>query len=62
MKKMSPSLGIKFSRCAGQRVKAFLLRLNVDLKNHSFKTIDWKNFKYSSGSYLRPKASPNVLF
>jgi hypothetical protein len=46
----------------GQRVKAFLLRWNVDLKNRSFKTVDRKIFKQVSGSYLRSKAFPNMLF
>jgi hypothetical protein len=58
IKIMSPTPGIKFSRGPGQRVKAFLLRWNVDLKKCSLKTVDWKIFKQVSGSYLRSKASP----
>jgi hypothetical protein len=52
----------KFNRGPGQQVKALLLQMNFDLKNRSFKTVDRKHFKYSSGKYLRPKASPNMLF
>jgi hypothetical protein len=48
----------EFNRGSGPRVESFVLRTNVDLKNRSFKTVDQKNLKYSSGSYLRPKASP----
>jgi hypothetical protein len=36
IKRMGPAPGIKFSRGPGQRVKAFLLLSNVDLKNGSF--------------------------
>jgi hypothetical protein len=49
-----------FNRGLGPRVKAFLLRTNIDLKNRSFKTVDQKNFKYRSGSY-RPKAYAFLL-
>jgi hypothetical protein len=52
----------KFNRSPRPRVTAFLLQTNGDLKNRSFKLVDQKNFKYSSVSYLRPKASPNMLF
>jgi hypothetical protein len=52
----------KFNRGPGQWVKAFLLRTTIDLTNRSFKIVYLKNLKYSSGSYLRPKASPNMLF
>jgi hypothetical protein len=62
IKKMSPEPEIEFSRGRGQLVKAFLLQWNVDLKNRSFKTVDQKIFKQVSGSYLRSKASPNMLF
>jgi hypothetical protein len=47
----------EFSPGLGQRVKAFLFQSNC-----SFKSVDWKNFKYSSSSYLWPKASPKMLF
>jgi hypothetical protein len=53
---------LKFNHGPGPWVKAFLLRTNVDLKNRSFKTVDQKIFKYSSGSYLRRKPSPNRIF
>jgi hypothetical protein len=62
IKKMSPAQGIKLSRGPGQRVKAFLFRWNVDLKNRSFETVDRKIFKQVSGSYLRFKASPTMFF
>jgi hypothetical protein len=52
----------KFNRGLGQQVKAVLLRTNIVYKNRSFKTVDHKNFKYSSCLYLRHKASPNMLF
>jgi hypothetical protein len=41
----------KFNHGSGPRVKLFLLRINVDFKNRSFKTVDQTNFKHSSGSY-----------
>jgi hypothetical protein len=62
IKRMRPSPVIKFSFGMGPRVKTFLLLSNIDFKNHSFKIVDKKNFKYSNGSYLKPKASPNMLF
>jgi hypothetical protein len=37
VKSMSPTPGIKFSRGPGPRVKVFLLRTNVDLKNRILK-------------------------
>jgi hypothetical protein len=46
----------EFIRGPRPRVKSFLLRLKVDLKNRSFKTVDWKNFKQVSVSYLWSKA------
>jgi hypothetical protein len=45
---MSPAPGIKISRGRGQRVKAFLLGWNGDLKNRSFKTFDRKILNWSA--------------
>jgi hypothetical protein len=59
---MSPTTGIKFSPNPWHRVKAILLLPNVDLKDHSFYTVEWKNFEKVSSSYLRAKASPYKLF
>jgi hypothetical protein len=44
IRKMSPLPGIKFSRGPGQRVKAFLLRWNVDLKIVALKRLIGKYF------------------
>jgi hypothetical protein len=47
--KKLPRTAYEFSRGPGPRVKAFLLRSNVDLKIRGFKTVDRKNFKKVQG-------------
>jgi hypothetical protein len=46
--RMSLASGIKFSRGPGQRVKAFLLRWNVDLKIVALKQLIRKFFNRST--------------
>jgi hypothetical protein len=61
-KKVEPHTGYQINLWSGATgKKIFSNRWNEHFKNRSFETDDQKIFKYSSGSYWRPKASANMF-